>query len=325
MTRMIKADFAILGSGAIGSIIGAHLAHFGYSVVMLARGERARQIMQLGLRITGLAELSQTVPVLTEPASLRAAGVLIVATKTYSTEAALAPLRGVEIDHVFSIQNGLIKNELLADFFGRDRVLGALADTSGELLPSGEVIFTRNTSIYLGELDSDNTSRAEQLARMIDASGVRSTAVPNIQSLEWSKFASWVGMMVLSVTARARTWKYATDPESALLIARLVREVGLLAHARGVQLSDQSTLPVATICRGSEQEAVAAIQRIGLELKSTAPEHRMSTLQDLEGGRPLEVEETLGYAVRMGQESKLSLPLLNSIYPLVSAIDRVRD
>jgi 2-dehydropantoate 2-reductase len=325
MTRMIKADFAVLGSGAIGSIIGAHLAHFGYRVVMLARGERAQQIMQLGLRITGLAELSQTVTVLTEPASLRAAGVLIVATKTYSTEAALAPLSGAEIDCVFSIQNGLIKNELLADFFGRDSVLGALADTSGELLPSGEVVFTRNTNIYLGELDSGDTSRAEQLARTIDATGVRSTAVPNIQSLEWSKFASWVGMMVLSVAARARTWKYATDPESALLIARLVREVGLLAHARGVQLSDQSTLPVATICCGSEQEAVAAIQRIGLELKSTAPEHRMSTLQDLEGGRPLEVEETLGYAVRMGQESKLSLPLLNSVYPLVSAIDRVRD
>ena len=212
---------------------------------------------------------------------------MIVATKTYSTEAALAPLRGAEIDCVFSIQNGLMKNELLADCFGRDRVLGALADTSGELLPSGEVVFTRNTNIYLGELDSGNTSRAHQLASTIDASGVRSTAVPNIQSLEWSKFASWVGMMVLSVTTRARTWKYATDPESALLIARLVREVGLLAHARGVQFSDQSTLPVVTICRGSEQEAVAAIQRIGLELKSTAPEHRMSTLHDLEGGRPL--------------------------------------
>jgi ketopantoate reductase len=131
-------------------------------------------------------------------------------------------------------------------------------------------------------------------------------------------------MMVLSVTTRAHTWKYLTDPESALLVARLVREVGLLAHARGVQLSDQSTLPVVTICGGSEQEAVHAIQRIGLELRSTAPQHRMSALQDLDDGRPLEVEETLGYALTLGQESKLSLPLLNTIYPLVSAIDRVR-
>ncbi len=321
---MMQGDFAILGPGAIGSIIGAHLARSGHSVIMLARGERARQITQLGLRITGLAELSQAVAVLTEPASLRGAGVLIVATKTYNTVAALAPLRDAQFDCVLSIQNGLMKNDLLADFFGRDSVLGALADTSGELLRTGEVVFTRNRNIYIGELDGGNSSRAQQVASTLDSSGVRSTAVPNILSLEWSKFASWAGMVALSVTTRARTWKYFIDSESALLVARLVREIGSLASARGVELSDQSTLPVVTICRGSEQEAVAAIQRIGLELKSAAPEHRMSTLHDLEGGRPLEVEETLGYAVRLGHESKLSLPLLNSVYPLVSAIDRVR-
>jgi 2-dehydropantoate 2-reductase len=324
MTRMMDGDFAILGSGAIGSIIGAHLARSGCSVVMLARGRRGAQIMQLGLRITGIAEFSQTVPVLTEPSRLRRAGVLIVATKANGTQAALAPLRGAVIERALSIQNGLMKDELLADFFGRDRVLGALADTSGELLPSGEVVFTRNVNIYLGELDGGDPSRAQQIAGTIDASGVRSIAVTNIQSLEWSKFASWVGMMVLSVTTRAPTWKYATDPESALLVVRLVREVGLLARARGVQLSDQSTLPVVTICGGSEQEAVAAILRIGLELKSTAPQHRVSALHDLEGGRPLEVGETLGYALKMGQRLNLSLPLLSAVYPLVSAIDRVR-
>jgi ketopantoate reductase len=76
------------------------------------------------------------------------------------------------------------------------------------------------------------------------------------------------------------------------------------------------------MCRGSEQEAVAAIHRVGFELKSSAPEHRMSTLQDLEAGRPLEIEETLGYAVREAERSKLRLPLLTSLYSLVAAIDR---
>jgi 2-dehydropantoate 2-reductase len=321
---MDTADFAIIGSGAIGSIIGAHLARSGHSVVMLARSRRAQQIRQDGLRITGLAEFSQSVRVLTEPSQLRAVGVLIVATKTHDTEAALAPLRSAAIGSAFSVQNGLTKDDLLADFFGRDIVLGALADTSGELLPSGEVMFTRNANIYLGELDDGHGTRAQQIASTIDASGVRSTAVGNIQSLEWSKFASWAGMMILSVATRAFTWKFAVDPESALVLARVVREVGLLADARHVRLSDQSVLPVDTICRSSEQEAVAAIQRVGLELKSSAPEHRMSSLQDLEGGRPLEVEETLGDVVRMARQCKLSLPLLNSFYPLVAAINRIR-
>jgi len=322
---MNEVDFAILGSGAMGSIIGAHLARSGCRVAMLARTQRAQQIEQNGLHITGLVEFTQPVRVITPPAQLRAAGVLIVATKTPDTAAALAPLRDAKIGIAFSIQNGLMKDDLLVDFFGRDKVLGALANTSGELLPSGQIVFTRNANIYVGELGGGQSKRAQRIASTIDSSGVRSTVVENIQSLEWSKFASWVGMMSLSVATRAPSWKYLVDPGSALVIASLVRELGLLAAAAHIQLSDESVFPVATICRGSEQEAVAAIRRVGLELQSSAPEHRMSTLQDLDAGRPLEIEETLGWAVRLAQQQNVSVPLLNSVYLLVGAIDRVRS
>ena len=323
--NMNKVDFAIVGAGAIGSIIGAHLARSGCNVVMLARGSRAQQIERDGLRITGLAEFSQAVSVVTDPAGLRAADVLIMATKTRDSAAALAPLRGASIDAALSIQNGIMKNELLADSFGRERVLGALADTSGELKPSGEVMFSRNANIYIGELDGGNSLRAQKIAGAIDASGVRAAAVADIQRLEWSKFASWVGMMVLSVTTRVSTWKYFSDSGSALVLVRLMREINLLAAALCIELSDQSVLPVATLCRESEPEAVAAIQRFGAHLQATAPQHRMSSLQDLEAGRALEVEETLGWAVRTARQHGLTLPLLDSCYPLVAAIDRVRN
>src|SRR3984885_5576337 len=100
--------------------------------------------------------------------------------------------------------------------------------------------------------------------------------------------------------------------------------MALLAAVHGVELSDRSVLPVAALCLNSEQEAVAAIQRAGNLLQSTSPGHRMSTLQDLEAGRALEVEETLGWVARVAKQHNLSLPLLNSFYPLVAAIDRVR-
>jgi 2-dehydropantoate 2-reductase len=321
---MNRVDFAILGSGAIGSIIGAHLARAGCHVAMLARGNRARQIKQDGLRITGLAEFSQAVSVVTEPTSLQGADVLIMATKTQDSELALAPLRGASIGTAFSIQNGILKNELLADCFGREKVLGSLADTSGELLPSGEITFSRNANIYVGELDGSNSQRAREIAGTIDASGVRATSVVDIQRLEWSKFASWAGLMILSASTRASTWKYLVDPGSALVLVRVVREISLLAAAYGIELTDRSVLPVAALCLNSEEEAVAVIQRAGNQFKSTSPGHRMSTLQDLEAGRTLEVEETLGWVVRMAEQHKLSLPLLNSLYPLVAAIDRVR-
>ena len=318
------SEFAILGAGALGSIIGAHLARSGRAVLMLARGPRAWQIEQHGLRIRGLAEFSEAVPVLTDAGAFKSAQYLVVTTKTYGMEAALAPFRDARIGVALSFQNGLMKNEQLAAAFGSERVLGALANTSGEVLPSGEVLFTRNEQMCVGELDGSMSARVQAIAAVIDGAGVRTSAVPNIESLEWAKFAAWAGLMVLSITTRAATWNYMSDPDGALVLARLVREVGALAAACGVPLSDQSMLPVASLVRGSEAEAAATIQSLGAQLRVQAPEHRMSSLQDLLANRPIEVEETLGYAARKATRMNLSLPLLDSCYALASGINRMR-
>ena len=321
---MPEFDFAILGAGAIGSILGAHLARAGLRVVMLARGQRATWLEQHGLTIRGLAEFNTPVHTLREPRALHSAGTLIVATKTPGTAAALEPLRGGRIDVALSIQNGPLKNELLSAAFGAERVLGALADTSGELLPGGEVLFTRNVSIYVGELGGGDSARAQRLAQLLDSSGVRAAATAEIQTLEWSKFCGWVGLMPLAVATRAPTWKYLSDPDSALLVARLVREMGTLTRAIGVALSDRAVLPAASLCARSESDAVAMIMTLGEEYRRTVPTHRMSALQDVEAGRPLEVHETLGYACGKARELGLDLPLLAAFTRLIAAIDRAR-
>src|SRR5690349_3774220 len=141
---MAEFDFAILGAGAMGAIVGAHLARAGHSVAMLVRERRARQIQTDGLRLKGLVEFSVRVPTLTNPADLKRAAVFILTTKAIDTAAALAPYRHAEIGTAFSVQNGVMKNELLAAAFERTHILGALANFSGELLASGEVLFTRN-------------------------------------------------------------------------------------------------------------------------------------------------------------------------------------
>jgi ketopantoate reductase len=90
-----------------------------------------------------------------------------------------------------------------------------------------------------------------------------------------------------------------------------------------IELTDDTVLPVATICRGSEAEAVELITRAGREY-AKAPQHRMSALQDLLAGRPLEVHETLGFAAHRAAELGLAAPLLDSFYQLLAAIDRTR-
>jgi ketopantoate reductase len=109
------------------------------------------------------------------------------------------------------------------------------------------------------------------------------------------------------------------------VLVRLLREMATLAVACGVEITDDSFLPVASLCRGSEEEAVGVVTRIGTEYRANAPEHRLSTLQDLDAGRALEIEETLGFAVRKARELELPLPLVEGAYHLTAAIDRVRS
>ena len=319
---MQRFEFAILGAGAMGSILGAHLARAGHSVALLARGRRAEQARSEGLRVSGLAQFSAPVQVIDDPAQVRETQVLIVATKAIGTAQSLKPLAGAKIGYAFSIQNGVLKNELLQAAFGADHVLGALANMSGELKSSGEVLFTRNVSLQIGALQGGVPEAVRTLAETIDSSGVRSAAVPNIAAQEWSKFAAWVGMAGVAITTRAVTWKYLVDPDAALVLVRLVREMRELAARAGVSFTDDVVFPVATLCTGTEEAAVRLLNGIGAGFRDHSPEHRLSAHQDIDAGRPLEVEETLGHAARTALREGLSLPLLDAVYRIAAAIDR---
>ncbi len=316
-------EFVILGAGAMGSIVGGHLARAGHRVALLARARRAAELAAHGLTLTGLSEFTTPVTVLTDPAQLERAGTLIVATKTPGTAAALEPLRHVPFETVLSIQNGPLKNELLAHAFGSERTLGALADTSGELLPDGRVLFTRNVNILIGELPAGTSARVERIAQALDAAGVRAAASTQILSLEWSKFCAWVGLISLAVTTRAPTWKYLSDPDTARVLLRLVREMEHLARGLNIPLQDRAILPTASLCQLSEEDALALVLRAGEHYRRNAPQHRMSALQDLEAGRPLEVNETFGYAVDKARALNLRLPLVEGLRALLAGIDRI--
>jgi 2-dehydropantoate 2-reductase len=306
----------------MGSILGAHLARAGHAVALLARGRRAEQVRREGLRIAGLAQFSTPIHVIDDPGQLREADVLVVATKAIGTAESLRPLAGARIGYAFSVQNGVLKNDLLEAAFGREHVLGALANMSGELKPSGEVLFTRNVSLQIGALQGGVPEAVRALAQTIDASGVHSAAVPNIAAQEWSKFAAWVGMAGVAITTRVVTWKYLVDPDAALVLVRLIREMRELAARAGVQFTDDVVFPVATLCAGTEEAAVRLLNGIGAQFRDHSPEHRLSAHQDIDAGRPLEVEETLGHAARTAARVGLSLPLLEAVYRIAAAIDR---
>lgn len=319
---MKQKEFLIVGAGAIGSIIAGHLAKAGYPVSVLARGARAENIQKHGIRIRGLADFDVPVKVYTNANDIQQVNVLIIATKTPGTESLLQTLSHIKIDCAFSIQNGLMKNVLLEQAFSSQKILGSLANTSGELLPSGEVNFTRNVNLILGESSGGLSERVENIVDSIHGSGVNALAVDDIMSLEWSKFVSWVPLMLLSITTRLETWKYLSEAHSAQLAYRLVKEVYAILDAQSLTLIDDgSLLPLRTIVTEPEDKAIAAIISSGEKYKELAPEHRMSALQDLMAGRNLELHETIGYAMSVAKKLNLDTPLLDALFPLALAIN----
>ena len=312
----------VVGAGALGSIIGAHLVRAGEEVIFISRGQRAVSLQQHGIALTGLADITVPATVVTDPGAVRAADALLVTVKTYDTEPALAELRHVRVGSVLSLQNGVLKDEQLASAFGEKRVLGAAAVVAGELLTDGTVRFTLNERLAVGELAGGTSKRAEALAAALVRAGLKAEASPHIRTVEWSKYALFVGGMAVASLTRLTTARFLGDPDGALLMARLMRELGSIAARLGIPLEDAGPIPIKTLCSGTLPQAIEHVQRFGALLAQRAPAHKISTLQDLERGRRLEVEETLGYAVRKGAELDVPVPTLETCYRLLAGISR---
>jgi 2-dehydropantoate 2-reductase len=311
----------ILGAGALGTVLGAHLARAGEDVTLIARGQRAAYLQEHGATITGLVDFTVPVRVVTNPSQLHDADVLIVTVKTYDMEAALQSIKHLRVESVLSLQNGVLKDEQLAQTFGWEKVLGAMAFVSGEVLPTGTVRFTLNQGFYVGEFPEGISARAQTLGDTLERSGIVAHVTPSIQSLAWSKYVGWVCNMATAVLTRLASAQMLQDPQIASVLAAMLHDMAQLAARRGIALEDMTFFPTKTVSQLAVDDLVIHLRQRGDQLASRASTLKISALQDLEQGKRLEVEETLGYAVRQSAALGLSTPTLEMCYKLIAGIN----
>jgi 2-dehydropantoate 2-reductase len=311
----------ILGAGALGTVLGAHLARAGEDVTLIARGQRAAYLQEHGATITGLVDFTVPVRVVTDPSQLHDADVLIVTVKTYDMASALHSVKHLGVESVASIQNGVLKNEQLAQTFGWEKVLGAMAMFSGEALPTGVVRFTANQGFYLGELPTGTSARVQTLGDTLERVGIVAQVTSHIQALEWSKYVAWICGMAPAVLTRLETYKFLQEEHTASVMAALLHEMVQLAITQGITLEDMAFFPTKTLSELSLDDTVAQLRQIGDRWASLLPTHKISILQDLERGKRLEVEETLGYTVRQGAALGIPMPTMDTCYKLIAGIN----
>jgi 2-dehydropantoate 2-reductase len=183
-----RVELTIVGAGAIGGLIGAHLSRAGHVVQLVDRDHAHVAAIQAGgLEIVGHAELVARVPICEPDAVTGPIETLILAVKTLDTEEALWPLvsRLAPDGWVISMQNGLEEGKIAA-LVGEPRTAAAFLSFGGYYDRPGRVVYSGPASLKVGELDGRLTPRITALARAL--SDFHPTdATPNIRGHRWGK------------------------------------------------------------------------------------------------------------------------------------------
>ncbi len=314
--------FVILGAGALGSILAAHLTRAGHDVTLIARGARAQYLADNGITLTGVESFIAKCNVATDAAAVGAVDYLVLAVKTYDTPGALDIVGDVDTGAVLSLQNGVLKNEQLTETFGKDRVLGSTCMTGGKVEQDGSILYTVKAPFYVGELSGAASKRCDDYAAALAESGLAAETTDEILSMEWTKFVGWSGLSVVSILTRLDTFRFLIDPDAARIAARITRETAQIPEKLGIPLTRRVHIAAANLVGCPEDKAVKRLIRSGEVMREQPVPHRQSMLQDLDRGRRIEVEETIGYTVAKAAEMKIAIPTVETCYRIMSALNR---
>lgn len=328
----------ILGAGGLGSVIGGYLAETGVEVVLVARSAHAEAIRAQGLRIEGrrgerLIRRHLTAVTHADQAS-GDFDVLILAVKHKDTLSALASAEALRprVACVCSVQNGVIKEDLLADWAGADKVLGVSIVEGGTLLAPGRVHnhLTALTTFYCGEIDGRISPRAQQLAAAFSAADLPARAVDCVRQVIWEKLALVCTVSSFSVSSLIGRpeWVLAdglSQPEGAAHYAAVARECIAVYRAMGWEPQDfyAPSSRLRELGAAPDLAAAAAIMLAqGRKLVESGFRGRSSMHEDALHGRRTEADLIIKPMIDKAQELGIAVPTLQACYRIVSLLDR---
>jgi 2-dehydropantoate 2-reductase len=304
----------VAGAGALGSVVGGLLARDGWPVTLLGRAEHMEAVTRDGLRIEGLFgdHLVRGLAPATEARALagpfRTVLLTVKSWDTAATVRAVAPLLAPD-GHLVCLQNGLGNLETAREILGAARVLGARVIFGSELLAPGRVRVTVCAApVLVGSPDGGPAGVASAWAEAFAAAGIPSEPTENLLGELWAKVFYNAALNPLGALLGVPYGHLPDDPDARPLMDRTIDEAFAVARAAGVRL------------RWPDAEAYRRLF-YGELVPSTAA-HRSSMLQDLERGRPTEIDAINGYVARHGDALGVPAPVNTTLAHMIRA--RVR-
>jgi 2-dehydropantoate 2-reductase len=314
---------AILGAGAIGGFLGARLTRAGADVVLIARGAHLDAMKRGPLKVIEPGgEWSVQVEATDDFGVMRDAGAVFVTLKAHGLPPVaerLAASLGADTA-VVSAQNGIPwwyfqrhGGELeglhleavdpggaVARAIDPRRVIGCVVYPATSLVDPGIVSHVEGERFSLGELDGSQSPRCAELSEMLAAAGLKAPVQARIRSELWLKLLGNAVFNPLSALTRATLREMATSPLVAGVVRASMEEVEAVARGVGVEV------------QVSIDQRIKGAARVGA--------HKTSMLQDLEGGRPMEIDAITGSVVELGDRLGIPVPHLRTLYSSVKLL-----
>lgn len=302
----------VYGAGAIGGHVAARLARGGAEVSVVARGAHLRAMQEKGLRVQARDGLLECRPRATDdPATLGPQDAVIVTVKVPSlpeVAAGIGPLLREDTAVAF-VMNGipwwyydrtaqdgarlpaLDPGEAIRRAVGVGRTIGGVVYSAATVTEPGVIrALAEDSRVVLGELDGAMTPRVRALADAIAAGGgMAGQAVPDIRAAVWAKLMGNIMTGPLCVLGRHDMGSLLSEPAIRDAAIRMGEELVAIAAAHGCDLG------------GSVAGRVA---------RSAGLAHKPSILQDLEAGRPMEVEALWRAPLALAERAGVPAPTL---------------
>jgi 2-dehydropantoate 2-reductase len=315
MTRI-----CVFGAGAIGGLIGAKLAKAGVTdVSLVARGAHLEAMRAKGLSVTQAGETYAVRPKVTDdPRELGRQDFVILTLKSHALPGiadTLAPLIGPDTVLLFG-QNGLpwwyfyrhggrFDGHVLESVdpggqlwkkLGPERALGAVIWQAAGLGAPGHVIHGFGDRMTIGEPSGEISPRALKLSALLEQAGVKSPVRADLRNEIWLKLWGNLSFNPVSVLTGGTLEALARDPGTRVVLAAMMDEARAVGEALGVVFS------------------VSVEERLDMAAKVGA--HRSSMLQDVDAGRPTELDALLGAVIELAQMTGIATPALKLVYDL---------
>jgi 2-dehydropantoate 2-reductase len=316
----------IYGAGAIGGYLGVLLKEGGADVSLVARGGHLAAIRENGVRLQiGGAEKVARMPATSNPAELGPQDYVIIALKSHQAwEAAeqMEPLLGPETA-VVTAQNGLpwwyfygVEGQYANlqpqsvdpdsrqwRVIGPQRAIGCTVYPATEVVAPGVIKHIYGDRFGLGEPLRKETERIRHLAQAFEAGGLKAKIHPEIRNDIWLKLWGNLCFNPISALTRATLDVVATDPGTRRVARRMMEEAERIARRIGAHF------------RVDIERRINGAAGVGA--------HRTSMLQDLDKGRPLELDALLTVVQEIGRLVDVETPTIDTVLALIQQMGRV--